>query len=236
MPSTTLTPRLLATTLLGAAAIGFASTPAMADNKSPTVFEHGAVKIVNKKARNDLRHESGRRDVATNHRGHRDDHARNGRRNDHRADHRKRERKAERRRAERRAERQAERRAERRRQRRWERRRDRHQSSHYSPWSNHGGWGNRNRHRNNYTSRVGISFNFGNDGYSRRRWSRSPHAFYNSSYGSYNTYSNQTYCERVLVQARHHGHYETVSVKQCSNPWDGTYIIQGSERVVNCLY
>lgn len=232
MPSKTLTPRLLATTLLGAAALGFVATPAIADAKSPTVFEQGTVKIIQKKARSD----SGHRDVATNHRGHNHDRARNGRRGDDRADNRRRERKAERRRAERRAERQAERRAERRRQRRWERRRDRRQSRHYSPWSNHGGWGTSNRHRSNYTSHVGISFNFGNDGYSRRRWSSSPHAFYNSNYGSYSTYSNQTYCERVLVQARHHGHYETVSVKQCSNPWDGTYIIQGSERVVNCLY
>jgi len=242
MPSKTLTPRLLATTLLGASALGFAATPAMADNSSRTVFEQSAVKVVHKKAQN----ESGRRDVASNHRGHRHDStrgdrgrrgddARNGRRGDDRADQRRRERKAERKRAERRAERIAERRREQARERRWERRRDRRHSGYFqSPWSNTWGWNN--RHRSHYKSGLGISFVFGNDGYSRRRWSRSPHAFYNSSYGSYNTYTNQTYCERVLVQARHHGHYETVSVKQCSNPWDGTYIIQGSERVVNCLY
>ena len=104
--------------------------------------------------------------------------------------------------------------------------------SNYSPWW---GFGSSNRgYRNNYRSSIGISFLFGNDGYSRHRWSPSAHNFYRSSYGAFHTYANQTYCERVLVQARHNGHYETVSVKQCSNPWDGTYIIQGSERLVHC--
>jgi hypothetical protein len=39
-----------------------------------------------------------------------------------------------------------------------------------------------------------------------------------------------------LVEANHHGHIELISVKECYNPWDGYYIIQGSERIVDCPY
>jgi len=39
-----------------------------------------------------------------------------------------------------------------------------------------------------------------------------------------------------LVEANHHGHTELISVKECYNPWDGYYIIQGSERIEDCPY
>ncbi len=108
-------------------------------------------------------------------------------------------------------------------------------SSRYSsPWSS-----SRSRsgyHRTNYKSGLGISFSFGSPGYSRYRWSPSRYSNYQPAFGPYSHYTRQTTCRPILVQARHHGHYETVEVTQCSNPWDGTYIIQGSERVVNCLY
>jgi len=87
-----------------------------------------------------------------------------------------------------------------------------------------------------YKSRVGISFVFGNSGYSPYRWAPSNYGFYQSGYGSYDNYRSSTTCRRVNVEAWHHGHRELISVKQCSNPWDGTYVIQGSERVINCAY
>lgn len=93
-----------------------------------------------------------------------------------------------------------------------------------------------NYHRTNYRSGLGISFSFGTPGYSSQRWAPSRYSFYQPAYGGYSAYSSQTTCRPVRVQALHHGHYETVEVTQCSNPWDGTYIIQGSERIVNCLY
>ncbi len=87
-----------------------------------------------------------------------------------------------------------------------------------------------------YRSNIGISFNFGSPGYSRYRWSHSPYSFYRSSYGSYGYYQTSTTCRRITVEGWHHGHRELVSVKQCSNPWDGTYIVQGSERVIDCRW
>ncbi len=89
-------------------------------------------------------------------------------------------------------------------------------------------------YRTNYRSGLGISFHFGTPGYSNYRWVSSPYSGYRSSYGSYSRYRSQTYCQRVTVEGWHHGHRELVSVKQCSNPWDGTYIVQGSERLLGC--
>jgi len=102
-----------------------------------------------------------------------------------------------------------------------------------SPWSSYTG---RHKYRTNYRSGLGISFSFGSPGYSRYRWAPSRHSFYQPSFGSYSHYTRRTTCRPILVDAYHHGHIETVEVTQCSNPWDGTYIIQGSERIVNCFY
>ncbi|GEM_PF-1712106 len=87
-----------------------------------------------------------------------------------------------------------------------------------------------------YASPLGISFVFGSNGSSRYRWASNPYRFYQPQYGSRLGYRDNTWCERVLVDARHYGHTEIVSVLQCSNPWDGTYIIEGSELVVDCPY
>lgn len=115
---------------------------------------------------------------------------------------------------------------------RWERR------NHYRPYRrwerNHHGYSR--RHYTPYRSSVGISFHFGDTGYSRYRWAPSRYSFYRPAYGSYNYYQNQTTCRRINVEGWHHGHREIVSVKQCSNPWDGTYIVQGSERVIGCRW
>ncbi len=102
----------------------------------------------------------------------------------------------------------------------------------YRPWQYTGqqGW------RTRYNSPVGISFFFGTAGYSRYRWASNPYRFYQPQYGSRAGYQANTWCERVLVDAQHYDHTEIVSVLQCSNPWDGTYIIEGSEQVVDCPY
>ena len=83
-----------------------------------------------------------------------------------------------------------------------------------------------------YRSSLGISFSFGSPGYSRYRWSQSPFSLYRSSYGSFGAYQTRTICNRVTLEGRHYGRPALISVKQCSNPWDGTYIIQGSERLL----
>jgi len=87
-----------------------------------------------------------------------------------------------------------------------------------------------------YRSSVGISFNLVSSDYSRYRWSQNPYSLYQPSYGAFNNYQARTTCRRVTVEGYHHGHRELVSVKQCSNPWDGTYIVQGSERIIDCRY
>lgn len=92
-------------------------------------------------------------------------------------------------------------------------------------------------YRNHYRSSIGIDFIFGNNGYSRYRWASNPYSLYRPGYGwSYYDYRAQTTCERILVDAHHYDHTEIVSVKQCYNPYDGYYIIQGSERIVDCIY
>ena len=95
------------------------------------------------------------------------------------------------------------------------------------------------RHRGWYTpyrSNLGISFHFGTPGYSRYRWASNPFGFYNSSFGDYGYYSNRTTCRRVKLDGWHRARRALISVKQCSNPWDGSYIIQGSERVVRTYW
>ena len=83
-----------------------------------------------------------------------------------------------------------------------------------------------------YRSRLGISFHLGTLGFSQYRWSKSPFSLYQPSYGSYGFYQASTICHRVTLQGWHRGHRVPISVKQCSNPWDGSYIIQGSERLL----
>ena len=91
---------------------------------------------------------------------------------------------------------------------------------------------NRRGFRSNYRPRNGISFSFGSPGYSAFRWAPAAHSFYRPSYGSYGYYQRRTVCQRVIVDGWHHGYRTPISVKQCSNPWNGSYIVQGSERLV----
>lgn len=153
----------------------------------------------------------------------------------HRSD---RTRRDERRRVERRDDR---RRLDRRIDRRVERRVDRHldhrtaRRNHYRPYranlrNRH--YRGHNRHYSPYRSNVGISFSFGNSGYSPYRWASSQHSFYRPGRVSFAGYTSGTRCERIIVDGFHYGTLRPISVKQCYNPWDGYYIIQGSERVV----
>ena len=91
---------------------------------------------------------------------------------------------------------------------------------------------NRRGFRSHYRPRNGISFSFGSPGYSAFRWAPAAHSFYRPSYGSYGYYQRRTVCQRVIVDGWHHGYRTPISVKQCSNPWNGSYIVQGSERLV----
>jgi hypothetical protein len=100
----------------------------------------------------------------------------------------------------------------------------------YRPYSHRGHRG----YRTNYRSSLGINFFFGNPGYSRYRWAPSRYHFYTPGYYSYASYRTRTTCERVLVDALHHGHEELISVEQCYNPRDGYFFIQGTERVEDC--
>jgi len=116
-------------------------------------------------------------------------------------------------------------------------RRDRHRRDHARRNVHRPHWSNRhNGYRLHYRSSIGINFSFGQPGYSRYRWASSPYSFYQPRYSSYWAYKATTFCERVLIEANHQGHRELISVQQCSNPYDGTYIIQGSEQIVNCSY
>lgn len=92
----------------------------------------------------------------------------------------------------------------------------------------------RNVNYSPYRSHLGISFNFGSPRYSGYRWAPAAYSFYQPSFGSYSWYQNQTHCRRVTREAWHHGHRELISVKECSNPYSGTYIVQGSERIIAC--
>ena len=83
-----------------------------------------------------------------------------------------------------------------------------------------------------YRSSIGINFSFGTPGFSQYRWASSPYSLYRTSYGSLGSYKTRTVCHRVTLQGWHRGHRVPISVKQCSNPWDGSYIVQGSERLL----
>ena len=87
-------------------------------------------------------------------------------------------------------------------------------------------------YRTNYRSNLGINFHFGTPGYSAYRWASSPYFGYRPSYGSYGYYRSRTHCQRIIVEGWHYGRRKLISVKECSNPWDGRYIVQGSERLV----
>jgi hypothetical protein len=102
----------------------------------------------------------------------------------------------------------------------------------YRPYTNHRHRG----YRTSYHSPFNISFIFGNTGYSRYRWAPHAYHYYTPGYSSYAYYRTQTRCERVLVDALHHGHEEVISVEQCYNPRDGYFFIQGTERVEDCYY
>lgn len=114
-------------------------------------------------------------------------------------------------------------------------RRGRGYSSYYRPASYRNyrrGHGYRhNGYSSNYRSGLGISFSFGSPGYSSYRWAPSNYGFYRPGRVSYASYRNQTRCNRVVVDGFHYGTLRPVSVKQCYNPWDGYYIVQGSERI-----
>ncbi len=84
-----------------------------------------------------------------------------------------------------------------------------------------------------YRSNVGISFSFGSPGYSSYRWASARDAFYRPGRMSRASYSANTRCERVTVDGFQYGTMRPVSVTQCYNPWDGYYILQGSERVAH---
>ena len=92
---------------------------------------------------------------------------------------------------------------------------------------------NRRGYRTNYRSNLGISFGFGTPGYSAYRWAPTAYSFYRPTYGSYGYYQSRTVCHRIIVDGWHHGYRAPISVKQCSNPWVGSYIVQGSERLVS---
>ncbi len=95
----------------------------------------------------------------------------------------------------------------------------------------------RHRHRHHYSrsynSPIGISFSFGNSPYSFYPWAPHAYSFYRPAYGKYAHYRRKTHCRRMTVRGWQYGHRQWVNVKICSNPWDGEYIVQGSERVVN---
>lgn len=82
-----------------------------------------------------------------------------------------------------------------------------------------------------YRGLSGISFSFGTPGFSSYRWASSPYSLYRPGRLSYASYSSGTSCQRVIVDGFQYGTLRPVSVKRCYNPWDGYYIIQGSERV-----
>lgn len=95
-----------------------------------------------------------------------------------------------------------------------------------------GGVNNNRGYRTNYRSSLGISFHLGSPGYSSYRWAPTAYSLYSPSYGSYGYYQRSTACRRVNVEGWYRGYRELISVKQCSNPWNGSYIVQGSERLV----
>ena len=106
---------------------------------------------------------------------------------------------------------------------------DHHNNRHHTGWNDH-----HNGYQTSYRSSLGISFFFGQPGYSRYRWAPSRYSYFQPGYMSFANYQAITQCQRIIVDGFHHGHAEQVSVLQCSNPYDGTYIVQGSEQVEQC--
>lgn len=88
-------------------------------------------------------------------------------------------------------------------------------------------------HYRPYRSKVGISFSFGNSGYSPYRWAPSNYGFYRPSRVSISGYQRTTQCHRVIRSGWHHGRPVPISVRECYNPYDGYYIVQGSETLVH---
>ena len=86
--------------------------------------------------------------------------------------------------------------------------------------------------RTNYRSSLGISFGFGTPGFSSYRWAPTAYSFYRPSFGSFGYYQRSTVCHRIIVDGWYQGYRAPISVRQCSNPWVGSYIVQGSERLV----
>ena len=123
---------------------------------------------------------------------------------------------------------------------RWEHRQNRRYRRHNNNYSynNHGynNYGYNRGYRTNYRSNLGINFIFGSPGYSNYRWASDPYSFYQPGYWSYSNYRSSVNCQRITVEANHYDHIEIISVKQCYNPIDGYYIIQGSERIIDCIY
>ena len=88
-----------------------------------------------------------------------------------------------------------------------------------------------NGFRSNYRSGLGISFSFGSSGYSSYRWAPSNYGLYRPGRISYARYTAGTRCDRVIVDGFQYGTIRPISVTECYNPWDGYYIVQGSERI-----
>lgn len=87
-----------------------------------------------------------------------------------------------------------------------------------------------------YTRSTGIPFVFGNTGARSYRWAPTRYHFYRPGSISYSIYVSNTRCQRMLVSGYHYGHQEMVSVIQCYNPYDGHYLLEGSEQVRYCDY
>ena len=121
---------------------------------------------------------------------------------------------------------------------RYERRQHRRDHRRRNSYSNYGynNYGYNSGYRTNYRSSLGINFIFGTPGYSSYRWASNPYSFYQPGNWSYSNYRSSVNCQRITVEANHYDHIEIISVKQCYNPIDGYYIIQGSERIVDCIY
>lgn len=88
---------------------------------------------------------------------------------------------------------------------------------------------------NSYRSGIGISFSIGSSSYSPYRWAPTNYGLYSPSYGSYSSYQARTSCDRVTLQGYRYGSRALVSVTECYNPWNGRYIVQGSERLIRLL-
>lgn len=105
----------------------------------------------------------------------------------------------------------------------------------YNPYNNYTRRYNSRGYHTRYRSSLGINFFFGLPNFSSYRWASTPYSFYQPGHWSYASYRSSVQCSRIMVEANHYDHIEIISVKECYNPLDGYYIIQGSERVVDCI-